>query len=104
MAGRRRHPRYEIVNAEGVLRVLRDVILDRSNAPELVAIASEPGLRGEIVTVHVAGERARLTATIVDSRPVVVDGGIRHRLRLTPVAKKTKRNVRARRRDVREAE
>jgi hypothetical protein len=104
MAGRRGYPRFEIANAEGVLRVLHDVILDRSNTREVIAIATEPGLRGEIVTVHVAGERAGIKAKVVDSRPVIIDGAVRHRLRLTPVGKERTRNGRARRGDVREAE
>jgi len=104
MAGRRGSPRFEIANAEGVLRVLRDVTLDHSNAREVVAIAAEPGLRGEIVTVHVPGNRVGVKAKVVESRPVIVDGTVRHRLRLTPVGKERTRSGRARRGDVREAE
>ena len=104
MAGRRGYPRFEIANAEGVLRVLHDVTLDRSNTREVVAIAAEPGVRGEIVTLHVPGDGTGMRAKVVDSRPVIVGGAVRHRLRLTPVGKERTRIGRARRGDVREAE
>ena len=104
MAGRRGSPRFAITNAEGVLRVLHDVILDRSNGREIVAIAAEPGLRGEIVTVHVAGDPAAMEARVVESHPVILDGAVRHRLRLTPAGNNRTRSGRARRGDLREAE
>lgn len=87
MTRRRRETRFEVREVEGVLRVLRDVVVHRDAMNELVAISSEAGLPGELVTLHlgtVADVPARVR--VVDSRPIVVNGQLRHRLRLSRVS------------------
>jgi hypothetical protein len=79
MAGRRRHTRF--ANAEGVLRLLADVSMQRGSAHEFVAIGNEAALPGELVTIHSADARD-VRARVVDSRPVMIDGSVRHRVRL----------------------
>ena len=70
--------------AEGVLRVLRDVIVHRDGDQEWIAIGREPAVVGEILMLDVdeGDVRHRLTMCVVESRPVIVDGDMRHRIRL----------------------
>ena len=86
MSRRRREPRFEVCEMEGVLRVLRDVVVHRNAVNELVAISPEAGLPGELVTLHL-GAHADVPSRVrvVESRPIVVNGQLRHRLRLSRV-------------------
>jgi hypothetical protein len=85
MAGRRRHARFEMANAEGVLRVLTDVSVHRATAGEFVATGCDAAVPGELVTIHIAGVRD-VRARVLDSRPVLLNGSVRHRLRLEALA------------------
>jgi hypothetical protein len=86
MAGRRREKRFDLRDAEGVLRVLRDVIVRRGKGGELVAISPEAGLCGELLMIYLVGESDVGTPVrVVSSRPVVVNGHVRHRLQLARV-------------------
>src|SRR5918997_1340396 len=85
MAGRRSHPRFAVATPwNGAMRVLRDVILHRSGPEELLAVSQAPGLIGEEMTLDVVGGGSSigLRVKVVDSRPLVVDGAVRHRIRL----------------------
>ena len=66
------------------MRVLRDVILHRSGPEELLAVSQTPGLVGEEMTLDVIGGglSVALRVKVVDSRPLMVDGAVRHRIRL----------------------
>jgi hypothetical protein len=66
------------------MRVLRDVILHRSGPGELLAVSQTPGLVGEEMTLDIVGggSSVALRVKVADSRPVVVDGAVRHRIRL----------------------
>jgi hypothetical protein len=66
------------------MRVLRDVILHRSGPEELLAVSQTPGLIGEEMTLDVigGGTSVALRVKVVDSRPLMVDGAVRHRIRL----------------------
>jgi hypothetical protein len=66
------------------MRVLRDVILHRNGPEELLAVSQTPGLVGEEMTLDVVGggSSVALKVKVVDSRPLVVDGAVRHRIRL----------------------
>jgi hypothetical protein len=87
MSGRRRETRFEVREVEGVLRVLRDVVVHRNEMNELVAIGSEAGLPGELMTVYLGSDDdVPARVRVVESRPVVVDGQLRHRLRLSRVS------------------
>ena len=88
MSGRRSHVRFEVIQSpEGVLRVLRDVLVQSADQREVVAISREPGVLGEAVTVEVSAAQtgAGVHARIVESQPVVVNGTVRHRLRLEAI-------------------
>lgn len=85
MSGRRSQVRFEILQSpEGVLRVMRDVVVQRADDQEFIAISGEPGVLGEAVTVDVLAAEAFVSvpARVVDSQPVVLNGSLRHRLRL----------------------
>jgi hypothetical protein len=85
MFGRRSHSRFTITPAsEGFLRVLRDVVLQPSREGEIIAISREPGVVGEELTVEVLERDGSLNraARVAESRPVIIEGAVRHRLRL----------------------
>lgn len=87
-SGRRSHPRFAVSDPwAGTMRVLRDVIVDRSNAEELLAVSHVPGIAGETMSLDLlgAGESLRLTVRVIESRPLIVDGSVRHRIRLALV-------------------
>ena len=104
MSGRRSHVRFAINGSSaGVLRVLRDVVVQRAEGGGLIALSEEPALVGErfmvaydvgrAVNPMMVGERFLVSipdddpartfeARVVDSRPVILNGNVRHRLRL----------------------
>jgi len=58
----------------------------RMNNGDIVATGAEPGCLGEEVTLHlIEAEGGDVRARIVESRPVVVDGLVRHQMRLATV-------------------
>jgi len=66
------------------MRILRDVVVDRTSRDELMALCQVPGIVGETMTVDLMGGGIAmgLRVTVLESRPVVIDGSVRHRLRL----------------------
>ncbi|HJR59024.1 MAG TPA: hypothetical protein VJ813_06500 [Vicinamibacterales bacterium] len=69
------------------MRVLRDVIIQRTEGDELQAVSQVPGISGEEMTLDLmgAGTTLGLRVRVIDSRPVMVEGSVRHRLRLALV-------------------
>jgi hypothetical protein len=85
MAGRRSHPRYAVASPwEGGLRILRDVVVGRTSTEELMAVCHAPGVTGELMTLDLMGGGISLgfRVRVLESRPVIVAGAVRHRLRL----------------------
>jgi hypothetical protein len=85
MSGRRSHPRFGVSEPwSGAIRVLRDVVVNRSDADELLAVSHVAGVVGEQLSLDLLGGGASLglKVTVLDSRPVIVNGSVRHRLRL----------------------
>lgn len=83
MPVRRRDSRFEIVNADGVLRVWRDVTGHRTDAGRYAVISSEAAIRGEVLTIYFAGATSEaVSVRVVDSQPTIVDGRVRHQLSL----------------------
>ena len=83
--GRRSHPRFSVVNPwEGTMRVLRDVVVDRSGDSDLFAVSVTPGVVGEEMSLElITGvNRRSLRVRVVDSRPVIIAGTVQHRLQL----------------------
>ena len=66
------------------MRVLRDVVIQRTDGDELQAVSQVPGISGEEMTLDLmgAGTTLGLRVRVIDSRPVMVEGAVRHSLRL----------------------
>jgi len=82
------------MNAEGTLRVSRDVTVRPGVENEFIAIGSEPAACGERLTLERIVNGATVTEHVVvdDSRPALVDGSVRHRLRLRRIDEPATRN------------
>lgn len=84
MFGRRGYQRFDIRdNTQGVMHVLRDVVLQRIEASQWLAVSREAGVIGEVMTLDsgVHGSPS-VQVRVVESRPIVVNGAVRHRMRL----------------------
>jgi hypothetical protein len=66
------------------MQVLKDVIVQRDGEAGLVAIGHAPGVVGEQLTLDLAGGGHVVTCRVrvEESRPVILDGSVRHRIRL----------------------
>jgi hypothetical protein len=84
MSGRRSHVRFAVIRSpEGIFRVMRDVLVQRTRDGDVIAVGREPGVVGETVALELpADDAVSLQARVVESQPVVVNGSVRHRLRL----------------------
>jgi len=81
MLGRRSYARVMITEgAEGVLRLARDIGLHERQDGDWTATSRDAGVLGEIVLIDLLDEGVTVTARVVESRPIVTDGAIRHRL------------------------
>jgi hypothetical protein len=81
MLGRRSYARVTIAEgAEGVLRLARDIGVSERKDGNWIATSREAGILGETVVVDVLGEGITVAATIIDSKPILTDGAVRHRL------------------------
>ena len=86
MLGRRRHMRFSILKSEGLLTVLRDVVVHPTETGEFVVIDREPRAPNERLTIETMlnGELATIPVTVMSSRPVIQDGTVFHELLLRP--------------------
>lgn len=84
MSGRRSHSRVAFGNASGVLRISRDVLITRTTKDGFVALSSEPGVPGDVLTIAVVTDKAHELegVRVIASRPVVVNSCVRHELRV----------------------
>ena len=63
---------------------MRDVVVQSTTPEQSVVVARLPGVPGELVSLQSdVGES--VLAQIIDSQPIIVDGSVRHRLRLRQV-------------------
>ena len=88
MSGRRSHPRFAVATPwDGRMRVLRDVVVNRSTGDELLAISHNAAVAGEEMSLGLvaAGGSLDLRVRVLESRPVIIDGNVRHRIRLALV-------------------
>jgi hypothetical protein len=86
MSVRRRNSRVQMSNADGVLRVWRDVVGHRTDTGDYLVVSREAGIRGERLTVYLANREHRaIPVRVVDSRPIIRDGSVHHELRLSPL-------------------
>ena len=83
MSGRRSHVRFAVLQSpQGMLRVLQDVVIQNTRPDHTIALSRDPGVVGEVVSVQFPQGDSDVRAKILDSQPVVVDGNVRHQLRL----------------------
>ena len=85
MSGRRSHPRFAVATPwHGAIRILRDVVVNRTGDDELLAVSNAAAVVGEVLSLELmgAGQTAMLKVRVLDSRPVIIDGTVRHRVRL----------------------
>jgi hypothetical protein len=63
---------------------LRDVVVDRGERHELLAITHSAAVVGEELSLDLmgGGYSVAIKVRVVESRPVIVDGMVRHRVRL----------------------
>jgi hypothetical protein len=87
MSGRRIQSRVAFVNSRGVLRVSRDVIIEKVADSEFVAVSGEPSVPGDVLTIafSTTANRETQTVRVMTSRPIVVGGVVKHELRLERV-------------------
>jgi hypothetical protein len=86
MLGRRRHERYTVAQPwEGALRVLRDVAVQDGPDGALTVVSQAPAVIGELLSLYLSGggSNARLMVRVDESRPLMMQGSLRHALRLT---------------------
>ena len=83
MSGRRSHVRFAVLQSpQGVLRVLQDVVVQNTRPDLTIALSRQPGVVGELVSVQFPQDDSGVRAKVLDSQPIVVDGTVRHQLRL----------------------
>jgi hypothetical protein len=73
------------------MRVLRDVVVNRVNGDELLAISHTAAIAGEEMSLGLVGAGASLDlrVRVLESRPVIIEGNVRHRIRLVVVPSET---------------
>jgi hypothetical protein len=88
--GRRDYQRYSVMpTTAGVVRVLRDVVVQRTGDRELVVISSEPGVIQSSMSLELhdqPGSSRVLNVRVVDSQPLLLDGSLRYRMVLEVLA------------------
>ena len=85
MSGRRSHPRFAVASPwSGTIRVLRDVVVDRTDPRELLAVSHTAAVVGEELSLDLigGGQNIAIKVRVIESRPVIIDGAVRHRVRL----------------------
>lgn len=85
MSVRRRESRLEIGNAQGVLRVWQDVSGHRTEAGDYLVISSQARSQGEHLTMYLATSDRPVHVRVLDSRPTLLEGMVRHQIRLQPM-------------------
>jgi hypothetical protein len=87
MLGRRMYHRHLIADSRGTLHVSTEVTVQRRGEKELIATADEAHMPGELLSIDLVDRsgRGRTYVRVLESCPILMDGTIRHRLRLTPL-------------------
>jgi hypothetical protein len=88
MRGRRRDERFTLSDPwEGALRVPTDVVIERYGEKEVWVVSTAPASRDEVLMLDAAGSEPPviMNVRVTSSVPVLIDGVVRHRLRLAIV-------------------
>ena len=69
------------------MRVLRDVVINRADGNEVHAVSQVPAVVGEEMTLDVMGAGAvmALRVKVIESKPLMVQGVVRHQVKLAMV-------------------
>ena len=97
MSGRRSHPRFAVATPwEGAMRVLRDVVISRADSEAVHAVSQVPAVVGEEMTLDVMGAGAvmAMRVKVVESKPLMVQGVVRHQVTLARVGSGAEREPR----------
>ena len=63
--------------------MLRDVVVQGTTTEQWVVVGRYPGVRGELVSVQSPSDSGELVvAQVLESQPIIIDGSVRHQLRL----------------------
>ena len=82
----RRTSRIDLSQADGVLRVWHDVSGQRVATGDYIVMSNEARLKGERLTMYLPAIQEPVHVLVLDSRPTLHDGVVRHQLRLQPVS------------------
>ncbi len=85
MQDRRQHARFSLNRPlEGRLNVMEDVVVERYADNEIIVVASMPARPNEVMVVDrvVTGNPSRVDVRVADSGPTIIDGRLKHRIRL----------------------
>ena len=88
MPGRRRDQRFTLSDPwRGALRVLTDVVIERYGEQEVWVVSTAPAHRDEVLMLDATGSEPpeTMNVRVTNSVPVLIDGVVRHRLRLAIV-------------------
>lgn len=87
MSSRRVHQRFAVrPAAPGQIRIAREVLVQPDDASnDIVAVGDAPAAIGERLILRLVGSNreTELNVIVVDARPLVVDGSLRHWMRLS---------------------
>ena len=89
MRGKRRDQRFTLsLPWEGALRVPAEVVIEQYDERELWVVSAAPAHRDELLTLDAPGSEPPVTMNVrvTNSVPVLIDGVVRHRLRLAIVS------------------
>lgn len=64
------------------MQTAEDVSLEKTEAGDVWVVGETPARRGDVFILEVATGGLRMDVRVLDSEPVLVDGVVRHRLRL----------------------
>lgn len=86
MHGRRRETRFLPSSPwNAALQTVEDVVLEKSDSGDVWVLGETPARRGDSLILEVATGGLRMDVRVLESEPVLVDGGVRHRLKLRVV-------------------
>ena len=87
----------EVGNTDGLLRVWQDVSGQLTANGDYLVISNGARLKGERLTMYLATRAQPVHVTVLESRPTMVNGLVRHQLRLQPVTGTSSRSTEPRR-------
>ncbi len=91
MLDRRKHPRSALADAlPGMLRLVEDVVLENFGGSEMTVVSGVPARSDQCLAITPVGGAApsALDVQVTESTPAVVDGVLKHRLRLRVLAER----------------